>query len=759
MTAGAARPHAEVGLMLDGLRCAGCVNRVEQALRALPGVESATVNFATHRASVGFDPGCVDDAALLACVASLGYQATAYDPDTVDRPARVAARAALIRLLVAGFLAGNVMLLSLALYFGTDSIDEATRRALRWLVIGLSLPAVSWCAHPFWRGAWTGLRRRELTLDVPIVLGFATAFVVSIAGTLAETHHVFADSASMIVFLILLGRTLEGSARARAASAVDRFLQLAPETATRRTSSGVETVPAASLCVGDVVVVAPGQALPADGRILRGVSELDESLFSGESQPVLRGPGDAVTGGTRNTLVELEVRVTATAAGGTLARIAALLERAGTERPQVQRLADRVAGIFAPAVLFAAGATALAWLWSGAPALDVAMIAASVLIVACPCALGLATPVAITAAIGRAARFGVLFKSGAAVERCARVEVALLDKTGTLTEGRLAVAELLPARAGAAAARGLLAAAAAAEGASTHPIAMAIRAAAEQAAIAVADLTPRTIVPGQGVIAGAADAAAIGSQILVGSRRLLENHGLAIDPALAEAASKAAERGESLAWVARREDGRAETLGVLSFCDPPRPDAEAAVARLRALGLEVALLSGDHEPAVASAAARAGIAEWRAGVSPEDKLEAVRARRSAGPRAAQRRVLMAGDGVNDAAALAAADVGIAFARGADVAIHAADVIVRAPRLGAVPDAIELARVTLRRIRENLALALLYNAIAVPLAASGVLHPLASAIAMGLSSLVVTANSTRLLRWRPSAAARSPAGAT
>jgi Cu2+-exporting ATPase len=748
LSAGAtgARPLLETGLLLDGLRCAGCVNRVEQALRQLPGVESAAVSFATHRAYLRHDPARCGVAALVACVEGLGYRATPYDPATVDRPARVAAREALVRLLVAAFFAGNVMLVSLALYLGTDSMAETTRRALRWLAVALSLPAVSWCAQPFWRGAWAGLRRRQLTFDVPVVLGFGTAFVVSVAGTLAETRHVFADSASMIVFLILLGRTLEGSARARAASAVDRFVKLAPETAMRRTATGIENVPSTALRVGDVVVVPPGQALPADGRVLRGASELDESLISGEAQPVLRRPGDLVTGGTRNTLAEIEVAVTATAAGGTLARIAALLERAQAERPPVQRIADRVAGFFAPAVLLAAGATALAWTWAGAPATDVALIAASVLIVACPCALGLATPVAVTAAIGRAAGLGVLFKSGAAVESCARVQLALLDKTGTLTEGRLAVAELLPARPGEARQRELLAAAAAAEGAATHPIAAAIRAAAESASVAAAEITPRRVVAGRGVIAGAPGEGSGSAQILVGARTLLEEHGIAIDPALEEAARKAAERGESLAWVARRERGRAETLGVITLADRPRPDATAAVSRLRALGLGVALLSGDHEAAVASAAARAGISDWSSGVSPEEKVCAVQRRRVRTPDAPLR-VLMVGDGVNDAAALAAADVAIAFARGADVAIHAADVIVRAPRLGAVPDAVELARVTLRRIRENLALALLYNAVAVPLAAAGLLHPLESAIAMGLSSLVVTGNSMRLLRWR------------
>jgi len=371
---------AETGLQLEGLRCAGCVHRVEQALRALPGVASASVSYATHRAWVEHERQRIDTPDLVACIQSLGYTATPYDPEVVDRPARAHAREALIRLLAASFLAANVMLVSLALYLGTDSIDETTRRALRWLAIALSVPSVTWCALPFWRGAWSGLRRRELTLDVPVVLGFGTAFVVSIAGTLAETTHVFADSASMIVFLILLGRTLEGSARARAATAVERFVHLAPETALRRTAHGLETVPATALEVGDCVVVAPGQAFPADGRVARGATEVDESLLSGESQPVLRRVGESVTGGTRNLLAEVEVTVSARVETGTLARIAALLERAQAERPRVQRLVDRVSRIFAPAVLSAAAATAMVWTLAGAPAVQVALTAASVLI-------------------------------------------------------------------------------------------------------------------------------------------------------------------------------------------------------------------------------------------------------------------------------------------------------------------------------------------------------------------------------------------
>ncbi|HME74054.1 MAG TPA: HAD-IC family P-type ATPase, partial [Myxococcota bacterium] len=560
---------AETGLQLEGLRCAGCVHRVEQALRALPGVASASVSYATHRAWVQHERKRVDTPALVDCVNGLGYAATPYDPETVDRPARAHAREALVRLLVASFLAANVMLVSLALYFGTGTIDETTRRALRWLAIALSIPSVTWCAIPFWRGAFAGLRRRELTLDVPVVLGFGTSFVVSIAGTLTETTHVFADSASMIVFLILLGRTLEGGARARAASAVERFVRLAPETAQRRTAQGFETVPAASLGVGDLVVVAPGQAIPADGCVAQGATEVDESLLSGESEPVVRSVGESVTGGTRNVLSEIEVVVTAPVEAGTLARIAGLLDRAQAERPHVQRLADRFSGVFAPAVLVAAGATAVGWALAGAPPLQIALIAASVLIVACPCALGLATPVAIVAAIGRAAGFGVLFKSGAALERCARVDVALLDKTGTLTEGRLSVAEIVPSNGTNVAA--VLSAAAAVEGAATHPIAAAVREAAERAGLVVAEATPRHVVPGGGVVAGSAEPGAV--QLLVGSRALLADHGISVEPELEETARKAADRGESLAFVARKGAGGGRALGLIGLADLPRADA------------------------------------------------------------------------------------------------------------------------------------------------------------------------------------------
>ncbi|MFI5315603.1 MAG: heavy metal translocating P-type ATPase [Myxococcota bacterium] len=718
---------AETGLALGGLRCAGCAARVERELRAAPGVRAASVNFATERALVRFDAGATDAAALAARVEALGYRASIFDPAALERPADREARSALARLLVAAFLAGNLMVVSFALYFGAlQDIDADLRRALRWLALSLSVPALAYCALPFWRGALAGLRRRELTLDVPIVVGATTAFVASAAGTLGEARDVFTDSAATIVFLMLLGRTLERTARARASAAVECLAARAPRVALRRTAVGCERVPAESLVPGDRVLVAAGQAFPADGRLESGAAEVDESLLSGESAPVTRGAGCEVRAGTVNLSGDVEVEVTQTAAGGTVARLVGLLERAQADRPRVQRTVDRVAGVFTPAVLGIAALTALGCALAGAAPLDAALRAASVLIVACPCALGLATPAAVSAALGRAAQLGLWFKSGAALERAARVDRALLDKTGTLTEGRLDVTRVLAA-AGVARDR-VVATAAATVGASAHPIAAGIRREAARRDLSALVLGERRNLPGLGVEAG--------SQ-LCGSRALLESRRVALDPELDSAARSAARDGESLVFVA---DG-GKSLGALAFADRPRSDARAAVARLVAAGIAPAVVSGDHEAAVRLAARGAGIAELQFGASPEAKLERVRAERARGAR-----VVFAGDGINDAAALAAADLGFAFAHGSDVSLSAADVVSHDARLESLPVALELARSAVRRIRENLALAVVYNAVAVPLAIAGILGPFSAALAMSASSVAVTANALRLRRF-------------
>jgi Cu+-exporting ATPase len=448
--------------------------------------------------------------------------------------------------------------------------------------------------------------------------------------------------------------------------------------------------------------------------------------------PVARGAGDAVQAGALNAQAELELRVTARAREGTLAKLTDLLARAQAERPRIQRHADRVASVFAPAVVCAAVATALGWTLTGAAPLDTALVAASVLIVACPCALGLATPAAVVAAIGRAARLGILVVRGEALERCARVDHVLLDKTGTLTLGRLAVEEVLPAPGEGE--QAVLSAAASAEGASTHPLAEAIRAAAAARGIAPREVPRRETLAGRGVAAGDPEA-----PLRVGTRRWLEGCGVALPGELIEAAAKRSERGLGVTFVA---DG-ARALGAIVSSDPPREDAPAAVAALRRLGVAVELASGDAEVPVRLAAARAGIDALRAELAPEEKVARIRALRAQG-----RRVLAAGDGINDAPALAAADIGAAMARSSDVTLAAADLVVRSPRLSALANAVALSRAALRRIRQNLGFALAYNAIAVPAAAFGWLDPLAAAAAMSLSSLVVTGNAVRLLRWRP-----------
>jgi len=722
----------EVGLFLDGLRCASCVNRVERDLRATPGVAEAALNYTNHRALVRFDPARTSVDALCERVAALGYQATPYDPAALERPARDASRQALVRLLVAAFLAMNVMWLAVAVYLGTaEGMSPDVRRALRWLVIVLSVPAATWCAAPFWRGAWLGLRRRELTLDVPVVLGVATALVANAIGTWTEAPELYLDSAAVIVFLVLLGRTLEQRARGRASAAVDALAALAPEQALRRTATGVERVPVEALRIGDRVVVPAGERVPADGRLLEGAAELDESPFTGEAQPRLRRAGEIACGGARNLLQEIEIELVAPPGGGTLGRMVALLERAQAERPRIQRAVDRVASVFAPVVLVLAAATAVGHLALGESLLDGALAAAAVLLVACPCALGLATPAAITAAIGRAAGLGILVKRGEALERCARVDHLVLDKTGTLTTGRFRVREVRPVAG--VSHEALLAAAVEAEGEATHPIARALREAAS-------DVKPtpgvREVTPGCGVRSGE------GAEMLrAGSAAWLEAAGVVLPPPLVAEAEALAVSGHSLVWVARG----AGALGVISLWDPPREDAARSVARLRGLGVDVELVTGDHEGAAALAARVAHIERVRAGASPEAKVACVRT-----ARVGHVAVLALGDGINDAAALAAADVGVAMSTGSDATLHAADAVVSAPRLGAVADLVELSRTTWARIRENLVLAVAYNAIAVPLAIVGVLGPLSAAVAMSLSSVVVTANAIRLLRWRPTA---------
>ncbi len=728
----------EVGLFLDGLHCTGCVHRVEKALRSSPGVEEASVNYTSHRALVKIDPRSTSADSLVEVVRNEGFEATPFDPEVLSGRKDAGSRAALIRLLVAAFLAMNVMWISVALYTGAyEGMDPAVRRVLRILALALTLPAITWCAAPFWKGAATGFRQGRLTVDVPILAGLLTAFAAGIAGTWAEAQDLYMDSAATIVFLVLLGRTLERGARGRARAAVDRLTALIPAKALRVTPDGVEEVRVDQLGVGDRVRVPVGERVPADGRLVSGAAELDESPFTGEARPAIRHRGDPIIGGSGCLAVEMEVELEAAPGEGTLGRLAALLERAQAGRPQMQALADRVASVFAPVVLTLGAGTAAFWMWQGAPFLEVAMATAAVLIVACPCALGLATPAAMTAAVGRAASRGILVKSAAAFEQCAAVDALALDKTGTWSEGRPQVGEVVALEG--VSERELLGWAARAEGSSTHPIAAALRA---HWALRFGDeQEPDPFLPEQiRVLAGKGIEARTDDEVVrVGSPGWLRENGAALPHELEAHAERMARSGQSL--VAVSKDDR--PLGLIALRDTPREDVVATAHRLRKLGVRTWLVTGDHDAAAALAVGDAPLEGVLANQTPEDKVNLVESLRSKGGR-----VLMAGDGINDAAALGAADVGLAMHRGSELTLEAADLVVRSNHLGAVADAIELSRATLSRIRENLTFAVLYNVAAVPLAMAGILDPLWAAVAMGASSVIVTVNSLRLLRWRP-----------
>ena len=725
---------AEIGLFLNGTRCSGCVRSVESAFRKMPGVLSAAANYTTHRVLVTFDATQVQSEDFVSAVEKLGYSATPYDPQALDRRDENEARSSLIRILVAAFLAGNVMLISAALYIGSyQELESNIRTGLRWLAIALSIPAIGYCALPFWKGAWVGIRRGQISVDILIVLGISTAFIASVFGTINDAHHIYMDSAAMIVFLILLGRTLERRARGKISAAVDALAAKTPAHALRKSMGKVEKVRPEELEIGDIVIVPAGETVPADGVIVVGTSELDESLITGESSPVVRGPSENVIGGTQNTVSELTIEIANTIKSGTLSHLTSLLERAQSQRPEVQQLADRIASVFAPTVLVIAALTVLFWWQAGQNPLEIALTATAVLIVACPCALGLATPAAITAAVGRASQLGVLIRNGLGLERLASVDTALLDKTGTVTQGRFQVEEV--ATAPGIQTNAVLAAAAQAEGNATHPIAVAIRETARKRSIEFSIEGERTTFPGLGVTAG--DDA---NRVCVGSQRFLRNHGVTIDKELIESAQKLHEQGLSLAWVSQGKTA----LGVVGLWDPPRSDAQNCIQQLEHLGLQAVMLTGDHEQAARHIAGRSGINTFIAELSPEEKVHSVEQYRKPG-----KQIVMLGDGINDAAALAAADVGIAMSQGSSVTVHAADMVISSQRLSALSDIIQIARATLRRIRENLGFALLYNAVAIPLAALGVLEPLHAAIAMSLSSLVVTGNALRLTRWRSS----------
>lgn len=728
----------EVNLMLEGITCAACLWLNERHLAAQPGVLGVDVNFSTHRAWVRWDPARTQLSRLLQAVAAIGYRAHPFDARRRDALMQRERRTALWRFLVAGLSSMQVMMYAVPVYMAAEGdMTAGDETLIRWASLVLTLPAIFYSSAHFFRNAWRDLHLRRLGMDVPVALGIAVAFAASVWATMAGTGEVYFDSVTMFVFLLLGGRYLELRVRQRATDAVDRLSAVVPAVADRLpgwpASRCSEAVAVASLVVGDVLSVAPGAVVPADGVVVEGDSAADESLLTGESLAVPKAPGAVLTGGSLNLQSPLLMRVTRVGAETTVQAIVRLLDRAMSEKPRGTTDADRIAGRFVALVLVAAGVTVAGWLWLE-PARAV-WVAVSVLVATCPCALALATPAALTAATTRLASQGVLVTRGHTLETLARVTDVVFDKTGTLTRGRLRLCEVLPL--GALPAEVCHRLAAALEQGSRHPVALALLAgsAAPLPAAAARHLT------GQGV-EGHVD----GLDMRLGAADWLVE-GWCSAPVPAGLPAGAAGR------VAVHLASRDAWLASFVMEDELRADAAPAVRALLAAGLRVHLLSGDAVGAVDAVADQLGIESRVARASPATKLEYVQFLQgdttggvASSPQAgASRCVLMVGDGVNDAPVLAAADVSLAVASASDVAGASADGLLLSGRLEDVAGALRRARMTQRIIRQNLAWAMVYNAAAIPLAAAGLVSPWLAGLGMAGSSLLVVGNALRLSR--------------
>lgn len=705
-----AAPLETTDLVVDGLRCASCIAKLEHGLLALDGVAEARVNFTTKRLSVAHDPA-LDADALVAGVERLGFEAHLLADAARkegDRESKRLARA----LAVASFAAMNVMLLSVSVWSGADG---ATRALFHWLSALIALPAVAYAGRPFFESAWRALRQGRTNMDVPITIGIVLTCAMSLYETATHGPHAYFDGAVMLLAFLLGGRLLDSVMRERAQDAVTSLLRKLPDDVRVLGDAGeVRSVPIAEVAAGMRVLIAAGERIGVDGVVEAGASDVDRSIVTGESAPEPVAQGGAVLAGTMNLTSPLTVRVTAAATGTVIADIARLMEAAGQHKSRYVRIADRASRLYAPAVHLLAALSLAGWLIAGAGWHQALLIAVAVLIITCPCALGLAVPVAQVVASGALMRRGILVRDGAALEKLATVETVLLDKTGTVTLGQLTPVAGLPEDP---AQRRILLAIALG---TRHPHARAIAAALQAEGVAPAMASELREVVGSGV-EGIID----GRRAALGRAEWVASNG-----------DVPAGEGEGVSTCFAIEGGPAFRI---LFTDAVRADAKPAIARLGKLGLDVQFVSGDAWPVVEKLAAKLGVLA-RGQMSPADKYQAVSRLEAAG-----KRVLMVGDGVNDGPALKCASVGMAPSAASDVGRQAADIVFFGDRLMPVPIAVAAGRRTMRVVRQNFVLAIGYNVLAVPLAIAGFVTPLVAALAMSGSSILVVANALRLRR--------------
>ena len=728
--AGFAVPQQTLELAIEGMTCAACSTRLEKVLNRLPGVDAA-VNLAAERARIRYTPGVADAALLITAVEKAGFKASVADDTSRDdeKARKLAAYQVELRRF---WISAALTLPLLAQMFTMFNGDLHHHQDLlpRWLQLVLATPVQFWIGWRFYDGGWKSLRGGGANMDVLVALGTSAAYFFSLVVTLGsiDALPVYFEASAAVITLVLLGKLLEARAKAKTSAAIEALVRLQPKTARVERDGQLVELPVGLLIPGDVFIVRPGESLPVDGEVIDGASSVNEAMLTGESMPVAKAAGDRVFAATANGQGMLRCRATGVGEHTLLAGIIRLVGEAQGSKAPVQRLADRISAIFVPVVCAIALLTFAGWWVFGGVFSEALVNAVAVLVIACPCALGLATPTAIMVGTGQGASAGILVRNAEALEHAEKISVLAVDKTGTLTRGEPLVTDLVPL---ALEAEPALLLAAALEQGSEHPLARAILQRASGLALpAVVDFQA---LAGHGV-----EGTVSGRRLQLGAPDWFADLALP-----GEQVARLQGDGKTVVVLVETVAERRVALGLLAIADPLRETSRAAMARLSAMGIRVVMLTGDNERTAAAIAAQAGIADFRAGILPGDKAAAVNGLKSDG-----QVVAMVGDGINDAPALAAADISFAIGAGSDAAIEAADMTLVRSDLSGVADAIALSRATLAKIRQNLFFAFIYNVLGIPLAAAGMLNPVFAGAAMAMSSVSVVSNSLLLRRWRP-----------
>jgi len=719
-------PSQQLQLALDGMTCAACATRIENALNRIEGV-SASVNFATETAHISYTPGTTNPELLIAAINKTGYGAHACGESSRD--AEHARREVIYRMELRAFWLAAALTLPLVGQMGFMFSGHHADIIPRWLQFALATPVQFWAGKRFYVGAWHALRGGGANMDVLVALGTSMAWLFSAVVTLwGLSQHVYFEASAAVITLVLLGKLLEARAKGKTSAAIEELIKLQPRTAWVERDGKTLEVDIGSIRVDEIFIVRAGENVPVDGEVIEGNSSVVEAMLTGESLPVSKQSGAKVFAATQNQEGMLRCRATGVGSHTLLAEIIRLVEQAQGSKAPIQRLADVISGIFVPTVIAVSLVTFALWWWLGGSFTVALVNAVAVLVIACPCALGLATPTAIMVGTGNGARAGILVRNAAALERAEKIRTLLVDKTGTLTEGKPAVTDIMPI--GGTTESELLRLAATLEQGSQHPLALAILTQARERELDLAAVVNFRSISGKGV------SGLIAEKIYhLGSPALMLEMGLALDAALLQQVQS---QGKTVVCVAQES-----TLqGYLAIADRLRDSSPRAVARLQAMGIEVIMLTGDNHATAQAIANQAGIRNYRAEVLPQHKAEEVEKIKTQGMI-----VGMVGDGINDAPALAAADISFAIGAGSDVAIEAADITLMRNDLNSVADAINLSRATLDKIRQNLFFAFIYNILGIPLAALGMLNPVIAGAAMAMSSVSVVSNSLLLKRWK------------